>query len=733
MMSEKTRKSRTKRIWLALLVLVLGIVVSVGIQFAVNMGIQSLPQRPLESINAGGSDRLIYYFDQWLHQDGLPDGIELTETFINEELTGTYAYIDGRYDCADFRMNSLVRLYLSYYDYLPVSTRNDIRRVMLDFKYWMDQGGEDSMCYWSENHQILFATQEYLIGQTFPDAIFSVDQKTGAEHMQMAEERINAWMEQRFLYGFTEWYSNNYYPEDIAPMANFIQFANDPEMVNRMKMIMDLLWMDMATQSYRHLGQDSSGAPRTYYIFVSSSGRMYSDNRVSDETGNRMRPYLDYILQKEATRDFAGSWSTSTNGFFNCFKQMMEAQDDNLQPYYEVPEVISQIFNDPATEQIIRSSQSLDVSELLLEGLLGQGVAQMMMQWNMEAFTNPEVIDNTMRYIATHKMFSNDFLNDFKLINLWPLRAFNLLKFVSKTLQPSTNGVAIERANVYTYRTPHFSMHNAQAYHVGAYADQHAIQSLNLNPKLSIFTSQPAKIPRRSGTPTYWVGNGRQPMSVQEKNVTFQLYLPPEKEGFMEPMVVKNTTHAYFPLEWFDEVVLTHLADGYIFGRSGEAYVMIKARHALRFVAFATSHQSDDRDNLLDRGSVSQLLSDDYDLIQEGEGFHYFVIEASSSDQETFNAFVQRTLANNLTFSLESQSLQYETRLYQQAGTTVLEAYYDGRFLIDHVVEDLNYPRYRNPYVEDGVIPRKSDVLTFDFGGHRLVLDYANNIRDLAP
>jgi hypothetical protein len=58
-------------------------------------------------------------------------------------------------------------------------------------------------------------------------------------------------MRQRFLYGFTEWYSNNYYPGDVAAMANFIQFSEDETMVNRMKMIMDLIWFDVASQAFK--------------------------------------------------------------------------------------------------------------------------------------------------------------------------------------------------------------------------------------------------------------------------------------------------------------------------------------------------------------------------------------------------------------------------------------------------------------------------------------------------
>jgi hypothetical protein len=628
-------------------------------------------------------------------------------------------------------MNSLVRLYLGFENQLPESTKLAIKTVMLNFKYWMDQGEHDSMCYWSENHQILFATEEYLVGQTFPDDIFTIDGKTGREHMAMAKVRIEAWMQQRYLYGFTEWYSNNYYPEDIGPMANFIQFSEDDELVNRMRMIMDIIWFDMASQSFRFEGEDTSGAPRTYYIFVSSSGRMYSDNRISDDVGNRMRNFIDFVMQPEETKAFENSWFTSKNGFFNCFRQMIEAKDTLGHPFYTVPEVIKSVFDDSSEAKIIKSSQSLNVSELEAEGLIGQADHQIMMQLNMEAFTNPEVIDNTMRYIAKNKMFTNDFLNDFKLINLWPLRAFGLLESVSRILNPSTNGVAIERANVYTYKTPYYSMNTAQAYHAGEYADQHAINSVNLSNKVSIFTTQPAKIPRRSGTPTYWTGNGRQPYSVQERNVNISIYIPPLKTGFMEPMVVKETTHVYFPKQLFDEYDLSHLQEGYAFARVGAAYVAILSRYPMQYVPFSESNIEQNKDDMLVRGSAKEVLTDDYDLVQTGSGTHYFITELSSSQIETFASFINRIMANELLFENDNNSITYKTMLDQQTTITELKAVYAKSFSINGVIQNLEYPRYDNPYVENGIVERKADTITYIFDSKSLRLNYQANTREV--
>lgn len=721
-----------KKVVLTIFLIIIVLLASIGIQFAINMSIDPIPSRPLEPINSGGSDRLLYYFDKAKKGEPLPEGIVLSDAFINSELAGTFDYVNGRYDVADFRVNALVRLYYDHADMMHPDTLEDIKEVLLNFKYWMDQGGEDSMVFWSENHQILFTVEEYLVGQMFPDDIFKVDGKTGREHQLMAKNRINAWMEQRYLYGFTEWYSNNYYPEDVAPMANFIQFADDPDMILRMKMIMDILWFDMASQSFRYEGVDEpSGEPRIYYVFTSSSGRMYSDNRASDDTGNRMRNFIDFVMQPLETKHFESSWYTSANGFFNAFKQMMEAKNDENEAFYEIPEVIKDIFDDPSPEKIIKSSQSLDVEELEGEGLLGLEDHQIMMQWNMEAFSNPPVVQNTMNYMSRNKMFRNEYLNDFKLVNLWPLRAFGLLGMVSSTLNPSTNGVAIERANVYTYKTRDYSIHTAQAYQPGEYADQHAISQINLSNKVSIFSTQPAKIPRRSGTPTYWTGNGRQGYLVQEKNVSLQIYQPPTKVGFMEPMIIPNTTHVFFPTQLFDEVDLSRLDEGYIFGRSLFGMIAIKSRYPMSFVPFEVSNIEGNRDDMLVRGSVKNVITEDYDLVQTGDGDHYFVMEVSSIERESFTAFIARFSSNSIQYDALNHELSYWTVLNGDTETSSLDARYNAFFKVNGLEVEMNYHRYESVYHPDGKIERKAAIIEYTFNGKRLRLDYVNLSRSV--
>ena len=52
-----------KYVWITLIALLI-FLGSIGIQFAINMGIDPLPSRPEGDYNSGGADRLLYYFYQ---------------------------------------------------------------------------------------------------------------------------------------------------------------------------------------------------------------------------------------------------------------------------------------------------------------------------------------------------------------------------------------------------------------------------------------------------------------------------------------------------------------------------------------------------------------------------------------------------------------------------------------------------------------------------------------------
>ena len=687
---------------------------SVAIQFACNM----LFVKPFAAETTKGGDGKLtemLYQSEFLEDSYFKD-VEL----ISSNLEGAIERIDIREDCADFTACGLIRFYLENKHRLEEENKAEIKRCLTGFKYWMDQydGRKDSMCHWSENHQILFAVTEYLAGAEWPDAVFA-DGKRGEDHVTMAKERIKAWMYQRYYYGFNEYYSNNYYPEDIAPMANFIQFARseDADMVSRMKIVMDIIWIDIATQSYKYVDGDGN----IQYAFMSASGRMYMDNKSSDDTGNRLRPYINLVL------GVGEEYKTNSNRFFVCFRRMYEATV-NGEPIYQVPAVIKEIFNDSSEKQVVKSSNGVTIAELKEYGLIGQDVNQIMMQMGMEAFSNKEVIDNSITYLRRNKLFNNEFLNDFKLVNLWPLTLTNSLGAASGLLNPSTNGKAIQRANVYTYQTPYYSMSTAQEHFAGDYADQHQISIATLGSDLSVYTAQPM---RNSTRGQYWVGYGRLPYSVQDENVNISIYTIPDKKGMMEPHIV-SYTHAYFPVGLFDEVDLSHMEEGYVFGRKGDTYIMLHAMSdgnaTLAFKNDMAGVTPSDIENDMSKikDNVRELIEESgdlrYDLIFEGGESHAWITELGcAADNGSFDSFVSEMLKNICEYN--DMSVIYKN------GNKEFDVKYNGHFKLNGELVDTNYARYENAYV-DGKVERGAKIMELSFGGYTLTLNYDIGMRE---
>ena len=687
---------------------------SVAIQFACNM----LFVKPFAAETTKGGDGKLtemLYQSEFLEDSYFKD-VEL----ISSNLEGAIERIDIREDCADFTACGLIRFYLENKHRLEEENKAEIKRCLTGFKYWMDQydGRKDSMCHWSENHQILFAVTEYLAGAEWPDAVFA-DGKRGEDHVTMAKERIKAWMYQRYYYGFNEYYSNNYYPEDIAPMANFIQFARseDADMVSRMKIVMDIIWIDIATQSYKYVDGDGN----IQYAFMSASGRMYMDNKSSDDTGNRLRPYINLVL------GVGEEYKTNSNRFFVCFRRMYEATV-NGEPIYQVPAVIKEIFNDSSEKQVVKSSNGVTIAELKEYGLIGQDVNQIMMQMGMEAFSNKEVIDNSITYLRRNKLFNNEFLNDFKLVNLWPLTLTNSLGAASGLLNPSTNGKAIQRANVYTYQTPYYSMSTTQEHFAGDYADQHQISIATLGSDLSVYTAQPM---RNSTRGQYWVGYGRLPYSVQDENVNISIYTIPDKKGMMEPHIV-SYTHAYFPVGLFDEVDLSHMEEGYVFGRKGDTYIMLHAMSdgnaTLAFKNDMAGVTPSDIENDMSKikDNVRELIEESgdlrYDLIFEGGESHAWITELGcAADNGSFDSFVSEMLKNICEYN--DMSVIYKN------GNKEFDVKYNGHFKLNGELVDTNYARYENAYV-DGKVERGAKIMELSFGGYTLTLNYDIGMRE---
>jgi len=609
-----------------------------------------IPMKPIEKINLQQDE---VYFEL------VNDTVEIDWT----RLDGTLKFIENEYDCSDFRLVNMVRILYEYGDMIPESYRLKIDTVLLNFRYWWDEPGENSICYWSENHQILFASAEYLIGQKYRETVFPNSGLTGKQHTEKARQRILDWLEMRWNYGFIEYNSGVYYKEDIGAMINLIDFAGDQEIEKKTEIIFDLLYFDVAMQNNKN-------------YFITLSGRAYEGNRKggSSATLGGLTHYY---------------WGDGKQIGPGLMYGMMTTKK------YKLPPVISEIAKD-SLNVVIKQNNGLDISELKTEGYFGTDNRSMMMQWGMESFTNPEVVRNTLAHMRNCNMFSNEFIGDFKMLDFTLLKWFHLKPVLVRFINPQSNGVAIQKGNTYTYKTKDYSLYSVQNHNPGDYADQQHVAGMNIGNYFSVFHTHPAlEAGKKHQSPNYWVGYGHFPHVAQESSIQLAIYNIPEKKGLME-MALLDFTHAYFPSELFDTIVIT---ENYAFGKKGETYAALIGRNALNF-----------RENTTD------------DLIQQGKQTFWITEAGSLSDDGSFDEFCQIILSNKLTFNAENLELVYNSN-----GKNY-KLKFAGEFILDGKPVNTNYSRFDSPYSK---AEKKDKTIQIQYNGKSLFLDFENMKREI--
>jgi hypothetical protein len=172
--------------------------------------------------------------------------------------------INQRKDCSDFYLVGLLGMLHRYGNNasFPESLKQPLEDCVLNFKYWMDEPGDDAMCYWSENHQILFHACEILAGQLYPERIFTNVGQTGQWHREKGEQRALSWLLERGAGGFREWDSNCYFEEDLLALSHLADLAESQSVYDLATVIMDKLFLTMALNSYK--GTFGSTHGRTY-------------------------------------------------------------------------------------------------------------------------------------------------------------------------------------------------------------------------------------------------------------------------------------------------------------------------------------------------------------------------------------------------------------------------------------------------------------------------------------
>ncbi|MEE3661153.1 hypothetical protein V2I52_04295 [Brenneria sp. g21c3] len=152
--------------------------------------------------------------------------------------------ISRREDCADFQQVPLIWLWQRYQG--QVLARQDWRRIrsaILGFRYWIDEPGNDTMWFWSENHCLCFHVAQYLAGQNFPDDTFPCSGRRGYEQQRIAHERLTRWFDSILEHGLVEWNSAAYYPIDLIGLVALYELAGDSDLRAKARIVIDRIML----------------------------------------------------------------------------------------------------------------------------------------------------------------------------------------------------------------------------------------------------------------------------------------------------------------------------------------------------------------------------------------------------------------------------------------------------------------------------------------------------------
>ena len=628
-------------------------------------------------------------------------------------------------DTSDFDAVRLINLLYGFRGHPAASeaTWAAAEQALFDFKYWYTDptpsrmfDGEpvtDDMWYWTENHVLMFKVAEYLTGQLYPDQIFTVTGETGAWHRDRAREFIRDWLRERALVGFAEWHSNVYYNLDIRPLLTFIEWSDDPDLVRRASMVLDLVFLDIAL----HLHEGTFGA---------THGRSYIKDKASatteDTFGSAQFLFQDTDIPYGGRGDATVALLAKTQR-------------------YRLPEIIRRIatYDEPMVD---RERMNLPLEE---EPPVGAATCEpgaplgwdwcdeeyLPYWWGTNALTVWSHVGLTLQQGFEYDLFDAQFAQFADLANaVWIPGNFDQsvqnAYLLLRGLWPAANFALLKEVNTYTYRTRDYMLSTAQDYRKGVRGNQTHIWQATLDEQAMVFVTHPTYRPEEIDSPPYdgwnwqrrdesgagatggrWTGDGALPRAAQFENVNISIYEPQYPPIAAFDFVYEDETHAYFPVAHFDEVV----RDGHwTFGKRGNGYVALYSRRPVDWRG--------------DQPEVFQNGGLDFDLVAEGGATNTWIVEMGSLDEwpggfEAFQAAFDESLVTFPDVGIGPLEVVYES---PSQGTVSFG--WEAPLVVDGNEEPIaDYPRYDNPFVTTNFLDTRYEVSD---GEYSLVLDFTD-------
>jgi hypothetical protein len=452
------------------------------------------------------------------------------------------AVIDRREDCSDFSVAGLLRILYKYRESPLISRRliNDIEACLLRFKYWWDERGDDYMCFFTENHQIIYHSDELLVGQMYRKQTFSNTGGNGEAHIAHALPFIYRWVRWRTLFGFSEWLSNCYIDEDLVALANLYDFAEDPTIRRWAGQFIDMLLFEMALHSHHGVMGCTHG--RTYAPMI-KGGR-------HEGTGSTGALELGLGMFNDPSSLSAVSLATSS---------------------YRCPPAIAAVAADTGRTLLIHERHSLDVEDTPRYGFRFDSLTDGLYYWCIQTYYHPDVVALSKRmsdlYHSRRPVFEGHVYDDY-------MARFEREKArFGRVLDADVDKTAMTAVNIETMRTPDYMLSCAQDYRPGKPGYQQHPWQATLGLDAVVFTNHPGALDESGASrPNFWAGDAILPRVAQHGNVLICVHHVPTTNSF-------PYSHAYLPRSAFDEVVQS---DHWLCGRRGDGYIGLYSQHPTR-------------------------------------------------------------------------------------------------------------------------------------------------------
>lgn len=604
--------------------------------------------------------------------------LSVNEQKIRDSLSRLYDLGHG----SDFTLNPLVRI--MYLDLNRSVLSSELKDNMSDAFgktfYWYEELNEINEIIWTENHQILYHSAELLVGQLYPNDTFTVSGMTGDDHVAHATPLIKKWLDVRGQIGFTEWHSNTYLRFDIAALLNLVDFAMDPEIVYKSAMVLDQIAFGFANNYFQG-------------IYATSHGRAYDRSKVGESQFSK----ADRDGTTEAAWIMLGIGEHSSSDI-NKAASALATSD-----HYAPPPVLEVIANDTRLYHEHKERNSIYLDEGPSYNLT-YTEEDLMFWWSMSAPMAPQVIEASFDFIEKYNVDPWTIIGPQLLMDFMKVSAFlhgQSLSEYSESLKLITEGVALEAANIYTYRTPYYQLSGAQDHQKGMDSMQEHIWQASLDNETFIYTNSPGGITK--DFEQLWCG-GWMPRATLHKNLGVVQYdretMPLEGELliFLLNLFTGNKfyQHAYFPCWAFDEV---RYSGKWTFGVKNNSYIALYSYEPTWW-------------------------ENNYELRVKGYKNCWIVELGSIENYSSFDEFVMAI--QQAPIVVAPQAIGYNVQ-YTSPSQGVVNVAWDGPMQVNGSNVDLGpYPRYDNAYCYQEFGTEQTII---ELGNQRLSLFFHNSSR----